>query len=338
MTTQLSASKIQIDRLKELVAASTTILVLQPDSPDGDSMWTALGLEEILSDLDKQVVMYSYREAEPYLRVYEGWDRVGQDFPKAFDFTIVVDTGSPALIKSTLEHHQAKLLSKPVVVIDHHTSRHPFGFDTIDVVFEAVATAEQVTAIAMDAGWAINEQAAYKLTAAILSDSLNLTTSGTTAHTVQMVAELTKLGANLGEINRIRRQASALTAEQVHLKGKLLSSIEYLADGRLAVAEIPPLTVSDNLEKFEPYNMIISEMQWTKGVELVAVFKNYGTKINVPMRSVYGVAGPMAEIMGGGGHPNAGAYRCDSTDFEAEKNKLATAFVTYKQETPDAIS
>ena len=342
MTTKLSDTQTQIDRLKELVAKSTTILVLQPDSPDGDSMWTALGLEEILSDLDKQVVMFSYREAEPYLRVYEGWDRVGQNFPKAFDFTILVDTGSPSLIKSTLEHHQAKLLTKPVVVIDHHTSRQPFGFDTTDVVFEAVATAEQVTAIALEAGWDINQTAAYKLTAAILSDSLNLTTSGTTAHTVQMVAELTARGANLGEINRLRRQSSALSADQVHLKGQLLSSIEYLADGRLAIAQIPPQIVADNLEKFEPYNMIISEMQWTQGVELVAVFKNYGTKINVPMRSVYGVAGPMAELMGGGGHPNAGAYRCDTTDFEAEKAKLVAAFAEFKPklspEANDAVS
>ncbi len=338
MTTNLSDVTIQIDRLKELVDGSTTILVLQPDSPDGDSMWTALGLEEILSDLGKQVVMYSYKEAEPYLRVYEGWDRVGQDFPRAFDFTILVDTGSPSLIKSTLEHHQAKLLTKPVVIIDHHASRQPFGFDTIDIVFEAVATAEQVTAIALEAGWDINEPAAYKLTAAILSDSLNLTTSGTTSQTVQMVAELTKRGANLGEINRIRRESSALTSEQVHLKGQLLSSVEYLCNGRLAVAQIPPLVVAGNTEKFEPYNMIISEMQWTQDVELVAVFKDYGTKINVPMRSVYGLAGPMAEKMGGGGHPNAGAYRCDTVDYEAEKLKLVEAFLAYKQETTNAIS
>ena len=321
-----------------MVDAASTILILQPDSPDGDSMWTALGLEEILGERGKTVVMYSYKEAEPYLRTYEGWDRVSQDMPNGFDFTIIVDTGSPSLIKSALEHHRAAITSKPVVVIDHHVSHQDFGFETIDIVQEAVATAEQVADIALQAGWNINESASYKLAAAILSDSLNLTTSGTTTRTVEIMAELLRRGASMAELNRIRRQSSALEPDQVHLKGALLSSIKFLCDGRLAVAEIKPQVVADNKNKFEPYNMIISEMQWTRGVELVAVFKNYGTKVNVPMRSTHGIAGPMAERMGGGGHPNAGAYRTESVDIEAETNKLALAFITFKAEHPDAVS
>jgi nanoRNase/pAp phosphatase (c-di-AMP/oligoRNAs hydrolase) len=226
-------------------------------------------------------------------------------------------------------------MAKPMVVIDHHASRQDFGFETVDIIQEAVATGEQVARIAVELGWEINQQAAYKLTAAILSDSLNLTTSGTTTVTVETVAELLRRGASLWEINRLRRESSALTPDQVHLKGLLLSSVQYLCDGRLAVAEIPPQVVADNKDKFEPYNMIISEMQWTKDVELVAVFKNYGTKVNVPMRSTKGLAGPMAERMGGGGHPNAGAYRTESLDIEAETEKLALAFVKFKQENPD---
>ena len=57
-----------IKKLQSLVNAAQTILVLQPDSPDGDSIGSALGLEEILGDLGKTVLMYSYKEPEPYLR------------------------------------------------------------------------------------------------------------------------------------------------------------------------------------------------------------------------------------------------------------------------------
>lgn len=338
MTALATTTSGNVQIFLDLVGTSKTILILQPDSPDGDSMWSALGLEEILGELGKAVLMYSYKEAEPYLRVYEGWDRVSQDMPSQFDLVIIVDAGSPALIKSALEHHRSLITSRPVVVIDHHVARVDFGFTTIDIVQEAVATGEQVAAIALDAGWTINQSAAYKLSAAILSDSLNLTTSGTTTHSVRMLAELLERGANLGEINRIRRQSSALTPDQVKLKGTLLLSIEYLCDGKLAVAEIPPAVVHDNLDKFEPYNMIISEMQWTKGVELVAVFKNYGTKINVPMRSVTGIAGPMAERMGGGGHPNAGAYRTPTTDYAMERDRLVTAFEAYLMEHDHEVS
>jgi nanoRNase/pAp phosphatase (c-di-AMP/oligoRNAs hydrolase) len=108
-----------------------------------------------------------------------------------------------------------------------------------------------------------------------------------------------------------------------------LSSVEFVCDGRLALAEITPEIVAANHDQFEPYNMIVGEMQWARGVELVAVFKNYGTKINVPMRSTAGLAGAVAELMGGGGHPNAAAYRCDSHDIEREKAKLIETFNNY---------
>jgi phosphoesterase RecJ-like protein len=319
----------------KLIASASTILVLQPDSPDGDSFGSALALEEIFGDLGKTVVMYSYREPEPYLRIHDGWDRVAQELPKHFDLTVLVDTGSPRLMKSTLEHHSTELFAKPMIVIDHHTSRQPFGFPTIDIIDESVATAELIMQLALDLEWPVNASAAMKLATALLSDSLGLTTSGTTHHSVLMYAEMIQRGANPSELNRIHREVSALMPEQIHLKGKLLASIEYVADGELAIAEISPDVVAENKDKFEPYNMIIGDMQWTKGVKLAAVFKNYGTKINVPLRSTDGSAVKIANCFAGGGHPNASAYRTTSTDIAREKAKLISAYETYRKETSD---
>ena len=91
-----SPANANIHALEQLITSAKTILILQPDSPDGDSLGSALGLEEILGDLGKTVFMYSYKEPETYLRGLEGWDRVAQTLPKQFDLTILVDTGSPA--------------------------------------------------------------------------------------------------------------------------------------------------------------------------------------------------------------------------------------------------
>lgn len=319
--------------LQKFIDAAGSILILQPDSPDGDSLGTALGLEEILGDLGKKVVMYSYKQPEPYLRWLEGWDRVIQDMPKKFDAVILVDTGAPALIKSAIEHHFTALTSKPFAIIDHHTSRQNFGFDIeLEIVEEAVATAELVTRMAQALDWPINERAAAKLASAILADSLGLTTSGTTAASVVAMAELTKRGANLYELHKSKREATAILPELLHLKGKLLQSVEFHVDGRLAIAEINPDTVARYKDISEPYTLILNEMQWTKGVELVAVFKNYGGKINVPLRSTTGAAGPMAEKFGGGGHPNAGAYRCKSPDVRAEIDLLIKTYQDYIHE------
>jgi bifunctional oligoribonuclease and PAP phosphatase NrnA len=318
------------DKLASLVKSASAILVLQPDSPDGDSLGSALGLEEILGDLGKTVYMYSYKEPEPYLRNLEGWDRVSQNFPKSFDLTILVDTGAPALIKSVLEHHHADLTKHPFIVIDHHTSRLPFGFETIDIVEPAAAAAEVITQICQDLKWTINKPAATKLATALLSDSLNLTTPDSTAHSVEMLSVLVRCGANLYEMYAAKKEATALNQNLLHLKGKLLTQVQFLADGELAVLELTPDIVAAYKDDYEPYTLVLTEMQWVRGVRLAAVFKNYGTKINVPLRSKEGLAGPVAETFGGGGHLNAAAYRCKSTNAAAEIQALQTAYLKIK--------
>jgi bifunctional oligoribonuclease and PAP phosphatase NrnA len=319
------------EELGEHVSSAASILILQPDSPDGDSLGSALGLEEIFGDLGKTVHLYSYKEPEPYLRFLEGWDRVSQNLPKEFDLVVLVDTGSPALIKSALEHYRPELTAKPFFIIDHHVSRQEFGFETTQIVEEAVATSELITRITQALKWPINARAAFKLASALLADSLGLTTSGTTAKSVAALAELTKAGANLHELSKARREGSALTSDLLHLKGRLLESVEFYADGALAIAEINPDTVAKYKDIAEPYTLILSEMQWTKGVELVAVFKNYGTKINVPLRSTNESAGTIAELFDGGGHPNAAAYRCKTTNVRAEMELLVDTFAKYKE-------
>ncbi len=164
-----------------------------------------------------------------------------------------------------------------------------------------------------------------------MSDSLNLTTPDSSAHTVEMLAVLVRGGANLYELYTLKREASALSPELLHLKGKLLQSVEFHADGRLAILEIPPDIVEKYKDTYEPYTLVLNEMQWTDKVELAAVFKNYGTKINVPLRSKVGYASAIAEKFGGGGHLNAAAYRCTSTDVTQEIKLLAKTFADYKE-------
>ena len=231
--------------IKKLVAEAQTILILQPDNPDGDSMGSALGLEEILGDLGKSPLMFSYKPAESYLRLNEGWDRVTQNFPKAFDLTILVDTASPTLLVNTLEHYGSELSKRPAIVIDHHGSRSDMGFITHKLIEPtAASTGEQIVRLAEASEWPINSQTGTKLAAAIISDSLNLTVAMTSYETVAALASCVKAGANLSEMNTRKREANALTSEELTLKAKLLTDVEYLFDGRLALAAIDSETMA----------------------------------------------------------------------------------------------
>lgn len=315
------------DDIKKLVEEAQTVLILQPDNPDGDSMGSALGLEEILGDLDKTPLMFSYKPAESYLRLNEGWDRVSQGFPKAFDVTILVDTASPTLLINTLEHHGAELSKRPAIVIDHHGSRSDMGFITHELIDPgAASTGEQIVQLCEALDWPINQQAGTKLAAAIISDSLNLTIAMTSYGTVAALASCVKAGANLSDMNTRKREANALTIEEITLKANLLSNVEYLFDGRLALAAINAETMAKYKDAHDPCDLIIWDMQWVKGVEVAAVFKHYGTKIKCSMRAKRPIAAKLAEQFDGGGHDRAAAFRAEGTDMDMAVAKFKEAF------------
>ena len=112
---------------QKLINQACKIIVIQAENPDGDSLGSALALEEILSVLGKEVKLYCPVEIPKYLRYIDGWDRVESDFSTDADLAIIVDTTAELLLSKVLETPGARhfLESREVLVIDHHTSAEP---------------------------------------------------------------------------------------------------------------------------------------------------------------------------------------------------------------------
>src|SRR5690348_9058746 len=89
----------EIKDLAEAVDKANKIVVIQADNPDGDSLASALALEQILGDLKKDVSLYCGVDLPSYLNYIPGSDRVTTDFPNQFDLSIIVDTASESLLE-----------------------------------------------------------------------------------------------------------------------------------------------------------------------------------------------------------------------------------------------
>jgi bifunctional oligoribonuclease and PAP phosphatase NrnA len=319
--------KESVDKLKGAIERSQHILIMQADMPDGDSLSTALALEEILGDLGKQVSLYSYNQPPEHLRYLEGWDRVAQEPPEQYDLGILVDASGPEMLQASLEHFSPQLTRSPWLLIDHHppsTNAFPLAV-TAHTDPHAASTAEMVVRLAQTLNWPISATAANKLAVGILSDSLGLTTPTTSLDTVLALAELVRLGANLNQLNILRRELGALTPELISHKGQLLSRIEYFCNQRLAVCVINP-DEARQTKSHNPTDLVMSEMHWIKGVELAAVLKHYGTKTKIIMRARKPIAGAIATKFGGGGHAHAASYRTDNQSVEDTKQQLIDAY------------
>ncbi len=315
-----------IDQLGKLLADAKTVLILQPEKPDTDSLCSALALEHLLGDLGKTVHMYCQDEMPPYINYFEGIDRITDELPKQFDLTILVDTGGVQQIQRTLEKHQGRLASKPFVIIDHHAERTPLPFATVDVIdSKAAATGELLVKLAKQLGWSINAEAAGLIVAAIMSDTLGLTTPSTQAATVHTVADMVDAGANLYAINTARLEAGALEQDVFALKGRLLQQVEFLLDGRLALLTVDPATLKEFAKRYDPSALVVYDMQHVRGVELAVVIRDYHPKIKLSLRANSPIAAPVAAIFGGGGHPQASGATIESGDAADVRAKLIEA-------------
>jgi phosphoesterase RecJ-like protein len=169
------------DEAMSLVTATQKIIVIQAENPDGDSLGSALALEEILGDLGKDVTLYCPVEIPKYLRYAKGWDRVDNEFPNNADLAIIVDTSADILLSKVLDTPGVRhfLESHPVLVIDHHvSSANTLSFEHTLLSEEAISTSEVIYGLATEAGWQINQQAAENLLLAQMADSLGLSTQG----------------------------------------------------------------------------------------------------------------------------------------------------------------
>lgn len=301
------------------------VLVLQPENPDGDSVASALALEEILGDAGKEVTIYSYINIPGYLSYIVGSDRITDEFPKDFDLTIIVDTVSGSLLENTLQGARMGAIQKnPVLVLDCHPVENDLPLDHAEY-FEhkgpVVATGELVAQLAEKEGWEINPEAATHIVEAIQADTLGLNTEAVVSQTLRTVADMLDKGAKMSEIDARRRETMQKSPEIVAYKGKLLQRIEYLIDGKLAYVHIPWEEIEEFSPHYNPSMLALEELRNTTGVKVAISVKTYPDgKITGKIRAQEPVAGELAAHFGGGGHDYASGFKV--MDWQLDELKL----------------
>jgi phosphoesterase RecJ-like protein len=302
------------NEVKQLVEKAQSIVIIQAENPDGDSLGSALALEEILGDLGKEVHLFCAIEPPKYLRYANGWDRIVQELPKNFDLSIIVDTASKSLLEKAFQGDNLnRLQKKPLIVLDHHVTEGDLEIEATSIVDSTcVATGELVFKIARELEWSINPSAASNMIIAIMSDSLGLTTENTTAHSVDTVARLIEAGASISDIETRRREFNKKAPDILKYKGDLIERIEYHNDGQLALVHIPWAEIEKYSDRYNPSMLVLDEMRLVENVRIAIAIKTYPDgKLTAKIRcnSDSPVADKVAGFFGGGGHRYAAGFK-----------------------------
>lgn len=299
----------------DLITEAQKVIIIQADNPDGDSLGSALALEEILGDLGKETHLYCGVSVPDYLKHMVGWDRVSSELPSQFDISIIVDTSALVLLdKLETSPYRNWVASKPVVVLDHHgavVSDIPYATVVVNDN-GAVATGEMIYKMAKQFDWEMNLAAKKCIASSILSDSLGLMSEGTTADTYRIMADLIDGGVSRPALEEARRLLTKMPQEIYAYKGELIKRTDFAADGRIAHVDIPHDEIMTYSPLYNPAPLIQNDMLQIKDVLVAIVFKHYKDgKITGSIRCAHGVsiAHLLAEHFGGGGHPYASGFK-----------------------------
>jgi bifunctional oligoribonuclease and PAP phosphatase NrnA len=306
-----------LEEFSEIISKANDVLIIQADNPDGDSLGTALALEQILGDMGKNPSMYCGIDIPYYLKFLDGWDRISKDIPNKIDASIIVDTSSKILLQQ-LEATTGKawVAAKPVIVLDHHINVVcDISFANIVINEPAfVSTGELLLEIGNDLNWPLSVKASEFLMQSILSDTLGLSTGGITADTYRRMADLVDKGVDRAKLEEARRALSKMHPSVFDYKAKLIERTEFYGDNNeIAIVCIPEEELYTVGTLYNPAPLIQNDIMMVEGVKVGIVLKIYKDKVTGAIRcsDFKGFAHSLAENFGGGGHPYAAGFKIE---------------------------
>ena len=306
-------------KFSEFLNGKEKICVIQAENPDGDSLGSSIALDYLLKDFE--VSMYCPIEVPKYLHYFEDWARVTTEFDFKADGYIIVDTAAAVLLSKLLDDAaiRNRLYNAPVLVIDHHETEDDLEFPHEAIIEVRPAAAELIFEIANANSLEIDQPAAAAMMQAIMSDTLGLTSVSVTARTFEIMAELTKCGAEVGVLEEKRREYMKKSQRIFEYKADLIKRSEFYLDGQLATVLIPWEDIEEFSDEYNPNVLILEELRMVEGVKVAVAIKTYPDgKVTGKIRTMgdAGIADKVAGYFGGGGHPYAAGFRTYDTTYE----------------------
>jgi phosphoesterase RecJ-like protein len=316
------------ERIGQLVSDAERIVIMQADNPDGDSLGSALALEQILGELGKKVYLYCAVDMPGYIRYLKGWDRVNNELPSQFDLSIIVDASTLTLFeKLASSGQQGWAATRPCIVIDHH------GETKQDIHFASVvlndtassSTGEVVYKLSRQLNWPVDTTSGAYVMTAILGDTQGLSNDLARVDTYRIMAELLELGVSRPKLEEQRRDYSKMDPSIFKYKASLIERTQLLHDGRIAFVSVPQAEITTYSPMYNPAPLIQNDMLQTLDVQIAIVMKQYDDgRILCAIRSnpTAPIAAELAVRFGGGGHPFASGFKItDGRPFNEVKSE-----------------
>src|SRR5881398_1449303 len=314
-------TRFNFEEIGQILRDHQRFAVLGHVRPDGDALGSQLALALSLQQLGKEVRVWN---EDGMLEKYSFLPRAElltkpPSSPENVDVAIALDTA----IQNRLGTALAAVRSAKIWInIDHHLSNPGYG-NIAYVDPSAPATAEIVFGLIKSQGLPFNRDIAENLYAAISTDTGSFQYPKTSAHTLEIAAELIRAGLDVGRLNQQlyenypRRRLEPLREPLRTMRFEQGDSVASFTLSLQTAAELGVLP--------EDNEGLIDHLRAIRGVIVAAFFEELTDgKVRVSMRSKSNFVDVCAicQKFGGGGHTLAAGARVRGTLAEVEEKVL----------------
>ncbi|HSX47689.1 MAG TPA: DHH family phosphoesterase [Patescibacteria group bacterium] len=317
----------QAAKVKELIDSSKSIVIIQADNPDADSLGSALALEEILGDTGKEIHLYCGVDIPSYLRYMDGWDRIDKTIPNSIDLSIFVDVSTMTLLEKLVDTNEVnKLKNKPCIVLDHHEIvQNQISFASVTINDSGRASAgELIYLLTKQLGYKLNVRSQENIMSSILGDTQGLSNKLASPQTYRIMADIIEAGVDRPAHEEKRRQLAKMPEDIYRFKANLINKTNFAENNKIAYVSISQDEINKYSPLYNPAPLIQSDMLMVDSVMMAIVFKIYSSgKFTAAIKSnqIAPVANKLAENFGGGGHSFASGFKIDNEPNPNQKIK-----------------
>ncbi len=297
------------------------VQVLGHQRPDGDCYGSLLGMGYILDALGVENRLLAAEQGQTGYEILDDISRVKAALDPEFrpDLYVFVDSATLERVLGDWKPEGA-----PSIGIDHHASNTLFA-DINWVDPASASTAEMIYELARHLDLELQPKLAQAILLGLMTDTGSFRYSNVGPRQLEIAAELVRAGASPSRISRAAYESKS--PEAMEVMGAVLSSLQYLAGGEIAWAEVRADLVrkvggSANL----PENLS-AELRSIRGVRAALLFVELpdgGMRLSLRGDGTVNVS-HLASKFGGGGHPNAAGLSLPDGDYETQRDQILGA-------------
>jgi len=289
--------EITRDIARKFLEHAGPVILLSHVDPDGDALGSCLGLGRALRALGKDVttVMRVPRYLQPFVEPDEVQPALTAWPEGALLVVLDVDNNDTSRVAGA----DVASFAGEVINIDHHgTNKRQATLTLVDPTQAAAALMVKHVVDALGVPW--TPEIATPVLLGVNTDTGSFRFSNTTPDVLRAAADLVERGANLPWINELLAQQPK--AYYTLLAG-VLGSIEYLMRDVVVTARVDDAMLERAGASWDDVESYVSVIRNAEGTELAALFKDFGDRVKLSLRSRGRVSAQnIAVNCGGGGH------------------------------------